>query len=112
MRSSTAYTALWPTLTSDAELENLASSSNGVLEELLYPASQLIIRKAPPQVTSAFFGSDFVTVSKTEDCPWAVLKPDVFAAIMDHFSSGEPLFTDASAAASDTAINDDDTEVS
>jgi len=62
-------------------------------------------------VTSAFFGSDFVTVSKTEDCPWAVLKPDVFAAIMDHFSSGEPLFTDASAAASDTAINDDDTEV-
>ena len=50
-------------------------------------------------------------MSKTEDYAWAVLKPDVFAAIMDHFSSGEPLFTDASAAASDTAINDDDTEV-
>jgi hypothetical protein len=63
------------------------------------------------QVTGAFFGSDFVTVSKTEDYNWAVLKPDIFAAIMDHFASGEPLFTDASAAASDTAINDDDTEV-
>ena len=63
------------------------------------------------QVTGAFFGSDFVTVSKTEDYNWSVLKPDIFAAIMDHFSSGEPLFTDASATSSDTAINDDDTEV-
>jgi len=85
-----------------------ASSCDDVLES---SASQFIIRNHLLQVTSAFFGSDFVTVSKTEDCPWAVLKPDVFAAIMDHFSSGEPLFTDASAAASDTAINDDDTEV-
>ncbi len=40
------------------------------------------------------------------------MKPDVFAAIMDHFSSGEPLFSDAqSLAASDTAIHEDDDEV-
>ena len=44
-----------------------------------------------PQV---FFGSDFVTVTKSEDYGWAVLKPDVFAAIMDHYSSGEALFYD------------------
>ena len=74
-------------------------------------SGQQQLRMNTLQVTSAFFGSDFVTVSKTEEYNWAVLKPDIFAAIMDHFSSGEPLFTDAQAAASDTAINDDDTEV-
>jgi hypothetical protein len=59
-----------------------------------------------------FFGSDFVTVSKSDGVSWPVLKPDIFAAIMDHFSSGEPLFTDADTlAASDTAIHEDDDEV-
>jgi hypothetical protein len=59
-----------------------------------------------------FFGSDFVTITKSDDYNWPVLKPDVFAAIMDHFSSGEPLFTDKDTlAASDTAIHEDDDEV-
>jgi hypothetical protein len=41
-----------------------------------------------------------------------VLKPDIFAAIMDFYSSGEPLFTDEDTlAASDTAIHEDDDEV-
>lgn len=62
-------------------------------------------------VTGAFFGSDFVTVSKTQDYAWSVLKPDIFAAIMDHFAAGDPLFTDPSAVASDTAILDSDSEV-
>lgn len=62
-------------------------------------------------VTTVFFGSDFITVTKSEEYPWNVLKPDVFAAIMDHFTSGDPLLLDASAAAaSDTAIQDDDSE--
>jgi hypothetical protein len=59
-----------------------------------------------------FFGSDFVTVTKSDDYNWPVLKPDIFAAIMDHFSSGDPLFTDKEALeASDTAIHEDDDEV-
>ena len=59
-----------------------------------------------------FFGSDFVTVTKSDDYNWPVLKPDIFAAIMDHFSSGEPLFTDKEVLeASDTAIHEDDDEV-
>lgn len=63
-------------------------------------------------VTGVFFGSDFVTVTKSDDYVWAVLKPDIFAAMMDHFSSGEPLFTDKEALeASDTAIHEDDDEV-
>ena len=39
-------------------------------------------------VTNVFFGTDFVTVTKDEEYTWSVLKPDVFAAIMDHFTSG------------------------
>lgn len=53
-----------------------------------------------------------MTVTKSDDYAWAVLKPDIFAAMMDHFSSGEPLFTDKEALeASDTAIHEDDDEV-
>ncbi|GBG64837.1 hypothetical protein CBR_g48305 [Chara braunii] len=63
-------------------------------------------------VTRVFFGSDFVTVTKTEEADWAVLKPTVFAAIMDFYASGEPLTYDAETiAASDTAIHEDDDEV-
>ena len=39
-------------------------------------------------VAGVFFGSDFVTVTKKEGFTWPMLKPDIFAAIMDHFSSG------------------------
>ena len=40
-------------------------------------------------VASVFFGADFVTVRKAEDKDWALLKPEVFAAIMDFYASGE-----------------------
>jgi len=39
------------------------------------------------------------------------LKPEIFAAIMDFYSSGQPLFLDSkSGAPTDTAINEDDDE--
>ena len=40
-------------------------------------------------VKQVFFGSDFVTVTKDDDYRWAVLKPDILAAIADHISSGK-----------------------
>ncbi|XP_060184099.1 nifU-like protein 4, mitochondrial isoform X3 [Lycium barbarum] len=62
-------------------------------------------------VTRVFFGSDFITVTKTDDASWDLLKPEIFAAIMDFYSSGNPLFLDSSTAASmDTAIHEDDSE--
>ena len=42
-------------------------------------------------VTNVFFGSDFVTITKSDDYTWNVVKPDVFAGIMDHFTSGNLL---------------------
>mmetsp|Transcript_20872 Transcript_20872/g.53090 ORF Transcript_20872/g.53090 Transcript_20872/m.53090 type:complete len:297 (-) Transcript_20872:638-1528(-) len=63
-------------------------------------------------VTTVFFGADFITVTKKDDVTWAALKPLVFAAVMDHYASGEPVMSDAGAlAASDTAIHEDDDEV-
>ena len=41
-------------------------------------------------VTGVFFGADFVTVTKSEGYTWPMLKPDIFASIMDHYSSGLP----------------------
>lgn len=38
-----------------------------------------------------FFGNDFITVSKQEDAEWGLLKPEIFAVIMDFFASGLPV---------------------
>lgn len=58
-------------------------------------------------ITRVFYGSDFVTVTKSEDASWDFLKPEVFAAIMDFYSSGQQLFLDSKAAAAmDTAISE------
>lgn len=42
-------------------------------------------------VRGVFFGSDFITVSKHEDAEWGLLKPEIFAIIMDFFASGLPV---------------------
>lgn len=39
-----------------------------------------------------FFGSDFITISKDDAYDWAVLKPLILGAIMDHFITHQPLF--------------------
>lgn len=62
-------------------------------------------------VKSLFFGSDFITVTKNEDYNWAILKPDIFAAMSDHFASGEPLILDQQQLDPATAIMPEDDEV-
>lgn len=43
-------------------------------------------------VDAVFLGSDFVSVTKTPETSWITLRPFVFAALVDHFLSGKPLF--------------------
>lgn len=38
-------------------------------------------------VEGVFFGSDFITITKSADLDWDVMKPLVLGAIMDHFNS-------------------------
>ena len=61
-------------------------------------------------VELVFFGSDFITVSKSDAFSWRVLKPDIFAAMTDFFGSGQPLFLDTAADPA-TTIQEDDDEV-
>ncbi|MTJ84416.1 MAG: NifU family protein [Telmatospirillum sp.] len=56
-------------------------------------------------VGRVFFGADFVTVGKTGAADWSVLKPQVLAAIMDHYTSGEALLADEGA--SDASSGED-----
>lgn len=46
-------------------------------------------------VARVFYGPDFITVGKQIDEDWAHLKAPILASIMDHFTSGQPLFADA-----------------
>lgn len=42
-------------------------------------------------VSGVFLGSDFVTVTKTVDQDWMVLKPAILGIIMEHFTAGRPV---------------------
>src|SRR4029077_7028428 len=46
-----------------------------------------------PGVTSVFYGSDFVTVTK-DDSDWQHLKPAILGAIMENYMSAAPLLVD------------------
>lgn len=46
-------------------------------------------------VTGVFFGSHFVSVTAGEGVDWSQLKPQVVAILLDHFSSGAPLFIES-----------------
>ncbi len=60
------------------------------------------------QVTAVFFGTDFVTVTKSPDADWMVLKPMILGAVMEHFMSGEPVIRAAAAPPPPLADDDDD----
>ncbi|MDX3884912.1 MULTISPECIES: NifU family protein [Sphingomonas] len=49
-------------------------------------------------VTGVFFGRDFVSVTAAPGVDWRDLKPQVLSVLLDHFSSGSPLFAAGSAA--------------
>ncbi|XP_064031676.1 NFU1 iron-sulfur cluster scaffold homolog, mitochondrial isoform X2 [Pogoniulus pusillus] len=62
-------------------------------------------------VKSVFFGPDFITITKeSEDLDWNLLKPDIYATIMDFFASGLPIVTEE-APRTDTAASEEDDEV-
>jgi Fe-S cluster biogenesis protein NfuA len=63
-----------------------------------------------PEVGGVFLGGDFITVTKTGDSDWFQLKPAVLAAIMEHFTSGQPIVTGANETAA--AEGEDDEVVS
>lgn len=61
-------------------------------------------------VKGVFLGPDFVTISKEDDeMPWNVIKPHVYAALVDFFSSGLPILNENLENTSNIDENDDET---
>lgn len=62
-------------------------------------------------VSGVFFGRDFISVTAAPSVEWKELKPQVLTVLLDHFSSGAPLFRAASAGgisvAPDAGFEDD-----
>jgi Fe-S cluster biogenesis protein NfuA len=46
---------------------------------------------ALPGVARVFLGGDFISVTKTDEVSWQTLKPQILAAVMDHFVAGLPV---------------------
>jgi Fe-S cluster biogenesis protein NfuA len=59
-----------------------------------------------PNVGGVFFGSDFITVTKTTG-EWQQLKPLILGAIMEHYMSGAPILKDGEAAGSSDAADEE-----
>ncbi len=50
------------------------------------------------EVEGVFFGRDFISVTAAPGVEWRDLKPQVLGILLDHFSSGAPLFRPGTAA--------------
>ena len=59
-------------------------------------------------VAGIFFGSDFITVTKTADKDWHLMKPAILGAIMEHFTAGKPIIVESATSADDEASEDSD----
>ena len=63
------------------------------------------------EVEGVFFGRDFISVTAAPGVEWRQLQPEILGVLLDHFSSGAPLFNAASAAGiavpADEEISDD-----
>jgi Fe-S cluster biogenesis protein NfuA len=60
-----------------------------------------------PGVTSVFYGSDFVTVTK-DGSDWQHMKPAILGAIMEHYMSGAPLLADGTPGSDEAADEEDE----
>ncbi len=71
------------------------------------PLAKSIFRLAG--VEGVYLGGDFISVTKTADMNWDILKPRVLAAIMDHAMTGLPAVEEGvTSGASPVATADDD----
>ena len=60
-------------------------------------------------VTRVFFGNDFISVTKELDLDWSVVKPEILSVITEHYTRGQPIFTEEPED-DDLKINDDDSD--
>lgn len=82
-----------------ASFADAASAAQSPLAERLF---------AIDGVTSVYLGADFISVGKDENSDWYQLKPAVLGAIMEHYTSGQPIILGAPAASALDGEEDDE----
>ena len=60
-------------------------------------------------VVRVFYANDFISVTREADLDWQVIKPEILSVITEHYTRGQPLFTEAPED-DDLEINEDDSE--
>lgn len=61
-------------------------------------------------IRSVMFGSDFITIEKTGDLHWSLIKPEIFSILTEYLTNGTPIISE-SLLTKDMEINDEDDEV-
>jgi len=61
-------------------------------------------------VTRVFFANDFISVTKITDLEWQLVKPEILSVITEHYTRGQPIFTEELDEEDDLAILDTDSE--
>ncbi len=68
--------------TGTATFTDAKAAKNSPLAEALFTV---------PEVRGIYLGADFITVTKSAESEWNLLKPSLLSIIMDHFVSGKPV---------------------
>ncbi len=83
------------------EFKSASEAQNSPLASALF---------AIEDVSGVFFGGDFISVTKA-DGDWQLLKPSILGAIMEHFTSGQPMFLKAASVENDAFLGDESLEI-
>lgn len=83
------------------DMPNMGAAKGSPLAKLLFRIDG---------VKAVFFGTDFITITKYEDdgIEWKIMKPEIFATIMDFFASGLPVINADVSTSGETEIYEDD----
>lgn len=67
---------------------------------------------AIPGVESVFFGSDFITITKSADTEWSQIKAEILGTIMDFYVAGKPImFENSVENSASTGADEEDSEI-
>ncbi len=61
-----------------------------------------------------FFGADFISITKSENGSWDILKPSILTTIMEHFVAGKPVINEVVGKdniSKSSTVSDDDSDI-
>ncbi|KAI5957163.1 hypothetical protein KGF54_000091 [Candida jiufengensis] len=61
-------------------------------------------------IKTIMFGSNFITVEKTPEYEWSILKPEIFSILTEFLTNGEPIINETELS-DDLKLNEEDDEV-